>query len=290
MVWDYVSELIRYYPCCDVWLWRKGNSMFLTAIWRGYGGKTPLIRNLSIRRHSVVVFALRPLYSRGNSSRYTLCTYCIYDLILRRPLSDQDYITSNNRVINAWRVGNDLERIGRGMFLRYYTGIFLEVLRKTRRKLGQDSLYLCKDLQPAPPKYEAGVLTARPRRSVQFMYETCWHMAMAMYRDTIALQGIELWLSSQFIDQTILFQLRNSSWKWVLQQALMAAVSRYVSMCSFLRVKLSTGQAELWVVCGSSALWHTSEGAWCVWYSVSYTRSEHQLRFIILNQTFMWRW
>jgi hypothetical protein len=134
--------------------------------------KTPLIRNLSIRRHSVVVFALRPLYSRGKGSRYTLCTYFIYGLILRRPLSDQDYIALNNRVINARRVGNDLERSGRGMFLRYYTGICLEVLRKTRRKLGQDSLYLCKNLHPAPPKYEAGVLTARPRCSVQFMYET----------------------------------------------------------------------------------------------------------------------
>jgi hypothetical protein len=46
--------------------------------------------------------------------------------------------------------------------LRYYPNIHLEGLRKASNNLGQDSKSLVRDLNPRPPKYEAGVLTTRP--------------------------------------------------------------------------------------------------------------------------------
>jgi hypothetical protein len=53
---------------------------------------------------------------------------------------------------------------GRDISLRYYSGIFLERLRKTMKSLCQDSRSPGVDLNPGPPAYEAGVLTTRPRR------------------------------------------------------------------------------------------------------------------------------
>jgi hypothetical protein len=45
--------------------------------------------------------------------------------------------------------------------LRYYLGIYLEGLRKTKKAFSQDSLSPDGDLNPRPSKYEAGVLTTK---------------------------------------------------------------------------------------------------------------------------------
>jgi hypothetical protein len=53
--------------------------------------------------------------------------------------------------------------------LRYYPGIRLGGLRKTTKNLSQGSRSPGRDLNPGPPEYEAGVLTTRPRRSVNLI-------------------------------------------------------------------------------------------------------------------------
>jgi hypothetical protein len=47
--------------------------------------------------------------------------------------------------------------------------IFLEGLRKTTKHLSQDSGPPCRDLNPDPPEYEAGVLTVWPGHSVYLL-------------------------------------------------------------------------------------------------------------------------
>jgi hypothetical protein len=64
------------------------------------------------------------------------------------------------------RIGKDLEGSGRGLVLRYYPGIRLARLRKTTINLSQDIRSPGRKFNPGPPKYEVGVLTTRPRRSV----------------------------------------------------------------------------------------------------------------------------
>jgi hypothetical protein len=46
--------------------------------------------------------------------------------------------------------------------LRYCPGICLDGLRKTTKKLSQDSKSVGRDLNPGPPDYKTGVLTTRP--------------------------------------------------------------------------------------------------------------------------------
>jgi hypothetical protein len=46
-----------------------------------------------------------------------------------------------------------------------------EGMRKTTKNLSQDSFSTGRNLNPRPSEYEAGVLTARPRRSVRNSYE-----------------------------------------------------------------------------------------------------------------------
>jgi hypothetical protein len=43
--------------------------------------------------------------------------------------------------------------------LRYYRGVFLEVLKKT---ISQNSRHLFQDLKLGPTEYEAGILTTQP--------------------------------------------------------------------------------------------------------------------------------
>jgi hypothetical protein len=61
----------------------------------------------------------------------------------------------------------DFEGRGRGLISRSYLGIHLEGLRKTMEKLHQDSQALCRDLNPRPLEYKAGVLTTRPQHSAE---------------------------------------------------------------------------------------------------------------------------
>jgi hypothetical protein len=68
--------------------------------------------------------------------------------------------------------------------LRYYPGVCLENLRKTMKNLSQDSRSPGQDLDPGPPKYEAGVLTTRPRRSgrtVQFVGSSVMYSIRTSY-------------------------------------------------------------------------------------------------------------
>jgi hypothetical protein len=50
--------------------------------------------------------------------------------------------------------------------LRYYSGICLEGLRKTKKNLSQDRWSLDRDINPGHPEHEAGVITTQPRHSV----------------------------------------------------------------------------------------------------------------------------
>jgi hypothetical protein len=71
---------------------------------------------------------------------------------------DQDYIPPNERMISKFCIGKDLERSSRGL-LKNYSGIRLEIPRKTMKNLGYDSRYLGKDLKAGPLRYKTGVLT-----------------------------------------------------------------------------------------------------------------------------------
>jgi hypothetical protein len=70
-------------------------------------------------------------------------------------------------MVHEWWIGKDLEGSFRGIILRYYPGIGLEELRKTTKNLNQDSRFPGRDLKPGPTEYEAGVLTTRPRLSIE---------------------------------------------------------------------------------------------------------------------------
>jgi hypothetical protein len=58
-----------------------------------------------------------------------------------------------------------LEGSGRGVIVRYYTGVHLEEVRNTTKNLSQGNRYPGKDLNPGLPEYWTGVLTTRPRHS-----------------------------------------------------------------------------------------------------------------------------
>jgi hypothetical protein len=64
-------------------------------------------------------------------------------------------------------MNDELERMWKVSWpnLMYYPGIFLEILRKN---LSQGSRSPEQYFKPGLPEYEAGMLTTRPRRSVQF--------------------------------------------------------------------------------------------------------------------------
>jgi hypothetical protein len=68
--------------------------------------------------------------------------------------------------MKGWQVNGNLEVEGirRGLILRYFPSIFLEVLRKATKT--KDNWSLGRDLNPGFPEYEAEVLATRPRRSV----------------------------------------------------------------------------------------------------------------------------
>jgi hypothetical protein len=63
-------------------------------------------------------------------------------------------------------VNYELERVWKEA-VAAYPGIRLEYLRETTVNLSQDSRSSGRDLNPGPPEYVAGVLTALPRRSIR---------------------------------------------------------------------------------------------------------------------------
>jgi hypothetical protein len=60
--------------------------------------------------------------------------------------------------------------------LRYYSCICLRRLRKSMEHPSQDSLSPGRDLNLVPAKYEAAMLTTRPRSSVQFVSSWNWSL------------------------------------------------------------------------------------------------------------------
>jgi hypothetical protein len=81
-------------------------------------------------------------------------------------------IASIESVINEWWIGMDVDG---GTNLRYYPGIYLEVLNITSKNLSQDTLFPNQDFNARPPEYEAGVLTTHPRRFVcTDVQSRCW--------------------------------------------------------------------------------------------------------------------
>jgi hypothetical protein len=56
----------------------------------------------------------------------------------------------------------------------YYPGIRLRGLRKTTKSLSQGTLSPNRDLNPGPPDYEAGILTARRLRSALQLLNMLW--------------------------------------------------------------------------------------------------------------------
>jgi hypothetical protein len=77
-------------------------------------------------------------------------------------------------MITEWRIGTNIEGIGRGLILRYCSEIFLEGPSKTTKNISQDNLSTGRDLNPESSKYIAGVLTTRPRRTVRELDSKQW--------------------------------------------------------------------------------------------------------------------
>jgi hypothetical protein len=63
----------------------------------------------------------------------------------------------------------DLVGSGRGQILRYYPCILLEGLSKTTKTSVRIAGHRSRDLNPAPPEYEARVSTARSQGSVVYL-------------------------------------------------------------------------------------------------------------------------
>jgi hypothetical protein len=68
-------------------------------------------------------------------------------------------------ICELW-IGKDLEGSDRGLILRHYPGFRLEGLGRNTENLCQYRRSPCRNLNPGPSKYEAGMLTTRPRHSV----------------------------------------------------------------------------------------------------------------------------
>jgi hypothetical protein len=62
---------------------------------------------------------------------------------------------------DEWCIGKDVEWGDRGLIHGTTLGC-LEGLRKTTKNLGKDSRFPGRDVNPAPPEYEAGVLSTWP--------------------------------------------------------------------------------------------------------------------------------
>jgi hypothetical protein len=73
---------------------------------------------------------------------YPSCLLSFLYFILRYFFSNKDYIiTSNDRVISEWWIGNDLKESGRGVISRYYPGSRLAEMRKTTKNLNQNKKF-----------------------------------------------------------------------------------------------------------------------------------------------------
>jgi hypothetical protein len=86
-----------------------------------------------------------------------------------------------------------LEGSGCGLVLRHYPGLPLNGLRETTKKLSQDTQPPGRDLHPGPAEYKAGVLTARPRRSV-FTEQVSCNQLFADNCSSRLLSGGNVWL------------------------------------------------------------------------------------------------
>jgi hypothetical protein len=85
-------------------------------------------------------------------------------------------VLSAAQTMQRWMIArlmnNELERVARGrkrpwQILWFFSSNCLGRLRKTTKNLSQNSRSPVQDLNPRPPEYEAGVLTARLQRAAQ---------------------------------------------------------------------------------------------------------------------------
>jgi hypothetical protein len=86
---------------------------------------------------------------------YLLNTKVGWWFILRR-FSVTRLYSVDDRMISGWWIGKDVVGSGRGLILRYYTGIFLEGLRKIKKTASQDGRSLW-------PTFEPGTSRVRSR-------------------------------------------------------------------------------------------------------------------------------
>jgi hypothetical protein len=71
----------------------------------------------------------------------------------------------NERMLSEWWIGKGLEGSDRGLILTCYPGNHLKEMGKTT-KACQNIRSPGRNLNMGPPKYETGVITTLPRRSV----------------------------------------------------------------------------------------------------------------------------
>jgi hypothetical protein len=109
------------------------------------------------------------VYTTHHTSYIVICLFTcnlFYDIF---PVTE--YIASKERLITQWWMGNYLDGSGRGLILRYYSGIRLEKLWNTTKTISQDNRSPGRDLKSGPPEYKAGLLTIRRRRSVHIVVQ-----------------------------------------------------------------------------------------------------------------------
>jgi hypothetical protein len=75
------------------------------------------------------------------------------------------YIASNDKMTNEYWIGKDFEGSDRGLNWGTIPAFAWRVWGKPRN-ISADIRSLGRYLNPGPPEFEAGVLTARPPRSV----------------------------------------------------------------------------------------------------------------------------
>jgi hypothetical protein len=63
-------------------------------------------------------------------------------------------------------MNDEMERICKEAVMPYFKVLSKHFPTGTDENLDQGSRYPCRDMNPGPPEYEAGVLTTQPRRSV----------------------------------------------------------------------------------------------------------------------------
>jgi hypothetical protein len=105
---------------------------------------------------------------------------------------------------NWWWIGNELVGTGSGVILRKYPGISLEVLRKITIILSQDRRFPGpKKSNPGPPEYKVVMLTARIRRSIDWLIIMRWDYVselLPLWLSILLIQNVQLYSPNVVIE------------------------------------------------------------------------------------------